>query len=270
MALINEEHEIKDDKQVIRKFTLDFITLAFTKENKELETHFLVGFYNKSLNQVRFAIFMAIILYSLFGIIDAALIPDFEYKFLIVRYLMVIPMLLGVIGFSFTKIYKRKIQFVSAFVVVSSCSGVIGMIVLAPQNLGNYYFTGMILILIMNYGFLKQRFIWAIGAGIVVAVIYIVGAFTFIEIPFLQAVVNSFFLVAVNIIGFYIARYLEVYARRDYFTNQLLKIERVKLRTLNARLEAKIKDKANQIGNLQKEILDEMGNGNSIEENTQA
>ena len=231
MALINEEHEIKDDKQVIRKFTLDFITLAFTKEDKELETHFLVDYYNKSLNQVRFAIFMAISLYSLFGIIDAWLIQDFEYKFLVARYLMVIPMLLGVLGFSFTKIYKKKIQFVSAFVVVVSCFGVIGMIMLAPQNLGNYYFAGMILILIMNYGFLKQRFIWALGAGVVVTVVYIVGVFTFIYIPFLQAVVNSFFLVAVNIIGFYIARYLEIYARRDYFTNQLLKIERVKLST---------------------------------------
>ncbi len=264
MALITEEHEIKDDKQVIKKFELNFITLAFTKENKELETHFLVDFYNKSLNQVRFAIFMAIIVYSLFGIIDAALIPDFENKFLIIRYLIVVPMLLGVLAFSFTKLYKRKLQFVSACVVIGSCFGVIAMVMLAPPNLGSYYFLGMILILIMNYGFLKQRFIWAVGAGFISSIVFIVGVFTFIEIPFLQAVVNSFFLIAVNLVGFYIARYLEVYARRDYFTNQLLKIERVKLRTLNARLEAKIKDKAQQIGNLQKEILDDLEKGNHI------
>jgi hypothetical protein len=262
MALITQEHEIKDDKRVLRKFALNFITLAFTKENKELETHFLVDFYNKSLNQVRFAIFMAIIIYSLFGIIDAALIPDFKHKSLIIRYLIVIPMLLGVLAFSFTKLYKKKLQFVSACVVMSSCFGVIGMVMLAPENLGGYYFTGMILILIMNYGFLKQRFIWAVGAGFISSLVYIVGAFTFIETPFLQAIVNSFFLVAVNMVGFYIARYLEIYARRDYFTNQLLKIERVKLRTLNARLEAKIKDKANQIGSLQKEILDDLEKGN--------
>ena len=264
MALLTQEHEIKDDKQVLKKFALDFITLAFTKENKELEKHFLVDFYNKSLNQVRFAIFMAIIIYSLFGIIDAALIPDFEYKFLIVRYLMVIPMLLGVLAFSFTKLYKRKLQFVSACVVTCSCFGVIGMIMLAPENLGGYYFTGMILILIMNYGFLKQRFIWAVAAGFISTIVYVVGVFTFIKTPFLQAVVNSFFLVSVNLIGFYIARYLEIYARRDYFTNQLLKIERVKLRTLNARLEAKIKDKANQIGSLQKEILDDLERKNGV------
>jgi len=260
MALITEEHEITDENQVIRSFSLDSITLAFIKENKELETHFLVDFYNKSLNQVRLAIFMAIIIYALYGIIDSALIPEFEHKFLVLRYLLVIPMLVGVLAFSFTKIYKRKIQFVSATVVVASSLGVTCMIWLAPQDLANYYFAGLILILVMNYGFLRLRFIWAGAAGVIASMGYILGAFTFIEMPFLLSVINSFFLITINIIGFFIARYLEYYARRDYFTNQLLKIERVKLKTLNARLEAKIKDKANQIGNLQKEILDEMEN----------
>lgn len=258
MALITEEHEIKDDKQVIRKFKLSFITLAFTDENKELETHFLVDFYNKSLNQVRFAIFMAIIIYALFGIIDAWLIPDYEYKMLILRYALVIPMLLGVLAFSFTKIYKRKIQFVSACVVIASCLGVVGVIAFAPPNFGQYYFAGFILILIMNYGFLKQRFVWAASAGIISTILYITGILTLIQITFLQAVINIFFLISINIIGAYISRYLEIYARRDYFTNQLLKIERVKLRALNLRLEAKIKDKAQQIGHLQKEILDDL------------
>ncbi|MDF1546683.1 MAG: hypothetical protein P1P88_02600 [Bacteroidales bacterium] len=264
MALITEEHEITDEKQVIRTFSLNSITLAFTKENKELETHFLVDFYNKSLDHVRLAIFAAIILYALYGIIDAALIPEFEHKFLTLRYLLVIPMLLSVLAFSFAKIYKRKIQFVNAMVVLISCLGVTGMIWLAPENLANYYFAGLILILVMNYGFLRLRFIWAVAAGILSSTAYIIAAFFIIQMPFLLAVVNSFFLIAINLIGFFIARYLEYYARRDYFTNQLLKIERVKLRTLNARLEAKIKDKANQLGNLQKEILDELENKGKV------
>lgn len=253
---IIEEYEIKDNKQVIRTFSLNFITLAFTKDNKELETPFLVEYYNKSLNKVRFSLFFAIIFYALFGVIDAAFIPDFEHKFIILRYLLVIPGLLGVLAFSFTRLYKKKIQFVSASLVISSCSGVVAMVVLAPGVLSNYYFTGIILILITNYGFLRQRFIWALSAGLISSIIYIIVAFSFDKFPFLESLINSFFLTTINIIGIYIARHNERYARRYYFTNQLLIIERFKLRTLNQRLEAKIKDKSNQISNLQKNIIE--------------
>ena len=56
----------------------------------------------------------------------------------------------------------------------------------------------------------------------------------------------------------FIAYNFEYYARKNYFTNQLLKIEKVKLRTLNKRLDAKIKDKSAQFVNLNKEIRKEI------------
>ncbi len=256
----NENIDLEHEDSFSRNFELTFLNLAFTKENKEFENHFLFHFYTRSLNQVRFAIFMAIILYALFGILDAALIPEFKYKFWTFRYLVVIPMLVGVLAFSFSKLFMRKIQFVSTTVVILSALGVIGIIALAPPDLSNYYFPGLILIMVMNYGFLKLRFIWSAAAGIASSVLYIAGAFTFIDMPYLLSVINSFFLIAINIIGLLISRNLEIYARRDYFSNQLLKIERFKLRALNTRLEAKIKDKTQQIGTLQKEMLDEMEN----------
>jgi len=256
----NKNQETEEDDDLIRNFELSFISLAFTKENKEFENHFLIDFYNRSLNQVRLAIFMAVVLYALFGILDAALIPEFKYKFWTFRYLIVIPMLVGILAFSFTRIYKRKIQFVSTAAVIMSAFGVIGIITLAPQDLSNYYFPGFILIIIMNYGFLKLRFIWAASAGLISTVLYITGAFSFIDMPYLLSVINSFFLIAINIIGMLIARNLEIYARKAYFSNQLLKIEQFKLKALNIRLEAKIKDKSQQLGNLQKEMMDEMEN----------
>ncbi len=256
----NNKQEVEEDDEHSRNFELKFLSLAFTKENKEFENHFLIDFYSRSLNQVRFAIFLAIILYALFGILDAALIPEFNYKFWTIRYLVVIPMLVGVLAFSFTRIYMRKIQFVSASVVLMSALGVIGIISLAPPDLSNYYFPGFILIVFMNFGFLKLRFIWAAAAGVFPSVLYIVGAFTFIEMPYLLSVINSFFLISIIIIGMLISRNLEIYARKAYFSNQLLKIEQFKLKSLNVRLEAKIKDKSHLIGTLQKEMMDEMEN----------
>ncbi len=250
---IVEEYEIKDDKQTIRKFSLNFITLAFAKENKELENHFLVNFYNTSLNKVRLSLFVAIIFYALFGIIDAAYIPDFKHKYIVIRYLLVVPTLVAILAFSFTRLYKKKIQFVSACLVIASCMGVIIMTVLAPPSFSNFYFPGILLILITNYGFLRQRFIWATSAGFISSIIYIIVAFAYSDVPFLQALMNSFFLISINTIGIFIARHNERYARRYYFVNHLLTIERVKLRTSNSRLEAKIKNKSSQI-NMQRNI----------------
>jgi hypothetical protein len=244
----------------ILKLGLNPMTLAFQGEGSELEAHFLAEYATKSLNQFRFALFAALIIYSLFGILDVALIPDFKNKFWTVRYLMVTPVLFGLLILSFLSFFKRIMQFVSAFLVIITAQGVLAVMWLAPPDLSNYYFPGITLVLIMNYGFFKERFIWASFSGLAVVSSYIIFSFSVFDIPFLLNVVNSFFLVFLNIIGMYIAYNMELNSRKEYHSKQLLQIERSKLKTLSARMEAKVKDKSAQIGNLNKEIQKEMEN----------
>ena len=251
----NDFDELNDN---VRKFNPNRITLSFSGANKEFEKHFLVEYHNKSVNQIRLALFLALILYAFFGILDAALIPDFKNKFWTVRYFIIIPSLLGILILSFSKIFKKYMQIISGTLVNISAFGIIVIIWFAPPDLSNYYFAGLLLVIIMNYGFLRLRFIWATMAGFIVTAAYIIIAFNFIQMPFLLSAVNSFFLVSLNIIGMFIAYNFEYYARKNYFTNQLLKIEKVKLRTLNKRLDAKIKDKSAQFVNLNKEIRKEI------------
>jgi len=253
----NIDQHISDQNSTEQKIDLDFWTLRFSGEYKEFEKHFLVAFFNNSINKVRMAILTAIIMYSIFGILDAALIPDFKFKFRTLRYLIAIPLLLGVLGFSFTRIFKKKVQFISSVVVFMSGLTVVLIILLAPTLISNYYFPGLILILVMNYGLMKLRFIWASSTGIILSFIYIFAAFQYFEMPYVLKVFNSFFLITINVVGIFISREFEIHARKEYFSNQLLKIERMKLKTLNARLEAKIKDKASQLSQLQKEILND-------------
>ena len=251
------DQENTEEVSTLKKINLSFWTLRFSGEYKEFEKHFLVSFYNRSLNKVRFALLTAIILYSLFAILDAALIIDFKYKFSTLRYLVVIPSLIGVLAISFARIFKKKIQFISSMIVLFSGIVVIIMIWLAPQSISNYYFPGLILIIVMNYGFMKLRFIWATSVGTVLSLFYVIAAFKFIEMTYLLCVFNSFFLIVINIVGIFISRELEIHVRKEYFSNQLLKIERMKLKSLNARLEAKIKDKASQLNLLQQEIMND-------------
>ena len=249
---------IFNDANNIRKFRINLVTLAFTGEEKELEADFLDQYANRSLNQQRFALFFALIIYSLFGILDIALIPDFMHKLWTVRYLVVAVSLLGLLLLSFLPFFKKMMQVFVSLLVILTAAGLLRMMMIAPGDLSNYYFPGLGLILIMNYGFFRLRFIWASIAGIVVVTGYIIMSFSVFKTPFLTNIVNSFFIMFTNIIGMFIAYNLELNYRRVYYTKQLLYIERSKLKTLNARLEAKVKDKAAQIGNLNKEIQKEL------------
>ena len=245
---------IFNDGENIRKFRINLVTLTFTGEEKELEADFQEQYAVRALNQMRFALFSSLIIYSLFGILDIALIPDFTGKMWTERYLLVTFALLGLLFLSFLPFFKKIMQPVGVLLVIFTALGLLRMMAVAPGNLSNYYFAGLGLILIMNYGFLRLRFIWASVAGIIVVTAYIALSFSVFKTPFLQNIVNSFFLLFMNIIGMFIAYNLELNYRRVYYTRQLLHIERSKLKTLNARLEAKVKDKAAQIGNLNKEI----------------
>ena len=260
MTEVFSEHDDEQDKNAIEKIKLDFWTLSFSNIHKEFESHFLLAFYSGSLNKVRFALLLAVIFYAVFGILDVYFIPEFQYKLWTVRYLIVIPLLLSILALSFSRFFKRNVQFISAVIVLLSALSVIAIIWLSPADLNNYYYSGLILILIMNYGLLRLRFLWATAVGVPVSLCYIILSFNHIEMPFLQCVFNAFFLSAINAVGIFISREFEIYARKEYFSTQLLKIERMKLKGLNARLEAKIKDKASQLNLIQKEILEENGN----------
>lgn len=249
---------IFDTGDKIRKFRINLVTLAFIGEEKELEADFLKQYATRSLNQLRFALFFSLIIYSLFGILDIALIPDFANKLWTERYLLVSILLLGLLFFSFSALFKKIMQPLSVLLVIFTALGLFRMMTVAPGDLSNYYFAGLGLILIMNYGFLRLRFIWASISGIVVITVYILLSFSVFKTPFLLNIVNSFFLIFINVIGMFIAYNLELNYRRVYYIRQLLEIERSKLKTLNARLEAKVKDKAAQIGSLNKEIQKEM------------
>lgn len=263
MTEVFTENDTEQEKSVIEKIKLNFWTLRFANEYKEFESHFLVAFYKSSLNRVRFALFLAVIFYVVFGILDVYYIPDYKYKFWTVRYLIVIPLLLTILALTFSRFFRRRSQLISTAIVFFSSLGVIAVIWLAPSDLNDYYYSGLVIILIMNYGLLKLRFIWASMAGVLVSFCYIILSFDYIEMPFLQCVFNSFFLIAINIVGIFISRELEIYARKEYFSNQLLKIEQMKLKGLNNRLEAKIRDKASQLNILQKEIMEENENAQS-------
>ena len=99
------------------------VTLSFPKD---LEKDFFEEYFIKSLRHVRLALLLAIFFYSIFGILDAILVPEVKGKIWLIRYGVFFPCIFFVFLFSFSHHFKRYMQASLAMVVV------LGLMVVRP------------------------------------------------------------------------------------------------------------------------------------------
>ena len=81
------------------EMNLNPLTLSFPGD---IEDAFRLDFFKNSLKLVRISLFAGIVLYSLFGILDAQLLPQMRISMLFVRFAIVLPCLAAVIGFTYS------------------------------------------------------------------------------------------------------------------------------------------------------------------------
>ena len=84
------------------------ITLKFTVEN--IEKKFRKEYFDKSITIFRFSFITVIILYAAFGYLDLIHSGNYFKSFFTIRYLIVIPFLIGVLLFSFNKNFIKVWQ----------------------------------------------------------------------------------------------------------------------------------------------------------------
>ncbi len=88
------------------------------------------------------------------------------------RYAFFCPLSLAIFIFSFSPLFKKLIQTVIALWEVVGGSGIIVMVLLAPPPVNFSYYAGLILVFMMAYTVVKQRFIWAAAAGWFLVMLY--------------------------------------------------------------------------------------------------
>ncbi len=123
-------------------FTLSFID--------HYESEFLKDYSNKSVYHSRIALMLAMFFYGIFGILDAWLAPEEKISLWIIRYVIFIPYTLMVIFFTFSRRFKGLMQAANASVVLLAGVGIICMIMIAPANVSNSYYAGLILVFIIG------------------------------------------------------------------------------------------------------------------------
>ena len=209
-------------------------TLSFPADIEKIFRH---EYYKSSLILVRVSLLAGIALYSLFGILDAELIPEMRNSIWLVRFALVVPCLIAVIIYSYQPGFERFFQQFVSLVMIVAGLGINIMMALIPSEIGHSYYAGLILVFIWGYSFTRIRFLWATSAGWLIVISYEIIAVYLKNTPHPILLSNNFFFISANAIGMCVCYAIEYYGRSNFYITYLLDKEREKIKSANQRLE---------------------------------
>lgn len=238
--------------------SINFVTLAFTGKLAKYEQPFLDDYFVKTLNHFRFSMVLAAIFYGSFAFLDARIFPDLKETFWLIRFGVIFPLLSLIYVLSFTRSFRRYMQWAIAFVMFCTSFGIIIMIILGSEKENYSYYAGIILIFIFGYTFTRARFIYASISGWSIVLAYEISIFWFSETPVETIVSNNFFFISSNLIGMFISYFIELTSRSEFYTRVLLEHEKENVKMANNALEKRVSERTEQLYNanldLKKEI----------------
>ena len=227
------------------------ITLAFPEKEEKLfkKKHFL-----DSLLQVKVSFAIIIFIYGIFGYLDLLMFPEYATIFHIIRYVIVIPLLLVVFLLSFTNIFHKIWQSLLFISAIIGGVGISFMVFFVPENY--VYYSGMLLVFLASYFFVKLRFLLASIAGWTVLIIYNLGMIFYTHSSTIIIISTNFFFISANLIGMFAAYDIEYYARRNFFLNHELDNEKKHIEEINKNLEKTVEERTKELQKA-KEVAEE-------------
>ena len=225
---------IRDESQIEREIGRGLLFLRFSPI---MERAFLDYYYHKFIWQIRIAILIGILLYALFGVLDAVIFPEEKDVMWFIRYGVVCPAGLVVLFLTFRVRRENLIQVAHALLVILAGAGIVLMIYVAPAGQASIYYAGLMLVVFYAYTFSAMRFYYATLSAIGVTFIYVIVHGFLLNGWGDQMLANLFFLGSSNLIGLPVSYLLERHSRKDFLLTMLIALEKRKADQLNLRLK---------------------------------
>ncbi len=235
------------------------LTLKFSGDLQGMEKEFLDDYFTRSIGPMRFSLVLAIFFYGIFAVLDALIFPELKHLFWFIRFGIVTPVLIAVILFSLSSVFKKYMQVILAGIMYLTGLGIIIMSVFAANMANDYsYYAGLILIFIFGYTFIRARFVYASIAGWSIVASYEIAAMAMSDTPFEILINNNYFFVSANVIGMFISYFMEHSARRDFHMRKLLQTEQKKVQAANNALEKRVEERTKQLTVANKDLKKEI------------
>ncbi|QXE86168.1 GGDEF domain-containing protein [Geomonas nitrogeniifigens] len=215
-----------------------------------LESAFDEYYREKTLKHVRVALLTGFILYAVFGLVDGLLLPADRAHMWFIRYAVVCPTVMAGLAFTYFPHLRCFMQPVVSLVMLVGSLGIVSMVYYDPTPTKNYYYSGILLLIMGAFTFVSLRLRYAVCWALATTLAYEAVAIFFNHTDVTILIQNTFSIVATIIIGAFSNSLMENYLRRDFLNANLLEYENRQLQ--NATLELRrlsISDPLTSLGN---------------------
>jgi len=207
-------------RNALKQGGIRFLTFPAT-----LETAFNDYYSANTVTNLRAALWTGFFLYAVFGLVDLLLPPSDRWHMWFIRYAVVCPTVLAGITFTYARRWTRFRQPVIALVMLVGSLGIVAMVYFDPTPTKNYYYSGILLLIMGAFTFVSMRFLYAITWALATTVAYeTVAVFANHTDPTIL-IQNTFSIVSTIIIGAFSNYLIEKYLRRDFLNSLLLEEE---------------------------------------------
>src|ERR1035437_2969105 len=238
--------------------SINYLTLSFTDDLYKYEEEYNEDYFKRSLNPFRFSLILSMIFYGAFAFLDVVTVYSLKSVFWFIRFGIVFPVLISAFLFSYSRFFKKYMQFIISCIIFCTSFGIIVMIIYAAK-VGNYsYYAGLILISIFGYTFSRARFIYATIVGWSIVISYQITAIWISHTPVTILISNNSFFIRANVIGMFISSFLELSARIEYYMRIQLEQEKENVKTANNALERRVEDRTLQLSNANQDLKKEI------------
>ncbi|HKR08295.1 MAG TPA: serine/threonine-protein kinase [Gemmatimonadaceae bacterium] len=216
------------------QFRMHPVTLRF--EDRDLEREFEEEYFARTLVQVRLALVVGVMLYSVYGIVDFWLAPSQRTQIWIIRYLIVAPVALAVLWFSYRPNFRR-FRDLSLFVVIMVAQlGIVGMTSLTPQPMSSLYDVGLFMVIMYAFTLVRLTVVWGIAVALFTLAIYPTAALLVHSTPTAVVGANLGFLLGMAVLGFVANYSMGRYARGHFLQRRLISLRTEELERKNSEL----------------------------------
>jgi class 3 adenylate cyclase len=200
---------------------------------EEVEEEFLEDYHLNTVSTTRLALFLGLVLFSLFGVLDLYAVPISKNIVWFIRYVVIAPVIIFAIIATYIDFFQKHIQLLMGIVVAISGLGIVAMISITREvEFGNrFYFTGLILVSMWGYSLSRLRFWYAIIANLAIMAGYefasiVMKQLLTTETGIVIFTMHNFFFIGGNIIGMFASYALERYTRRDFIQKYTIQAQR--------------------------------------------
>lgn len=231
---------------------LSKISLRF--ESRNFERRFAQTHLHESLPLIRLSLVLGAVIYALFGILDAQIMNPVLTELLLIRFGIVIPVLLCVAGFTYSRHFTLFAGSLLSFSFLVAGGGIIAMTIIGPSPANHWYYAGLALVIIFSSIANRLHYTFSLAVSLTLLALYQVSAIILNPIPLPVLANNNFFLVFSIGMGT-LTNYVQEYMLRiNYVKTRLLELEKNRSVRLRRKADAANLAKTEFLANMSHEL----------------